>query len=221
MILEEILDKLIANKPFDILKEIIKFNNQKENINNLVSVRNILKTNSISGYPLKIDSEKNILIATQDNNLLYFNASTLIGIEVINPKEILSILTQGRYFEIAKNELLSDLELKRNFAKTQDFAKTNFGFIVKSNLLDTNLSVNTKFQFNQVLIILTSYFKKIIKDSLGKKALMNLTELHINSTNKTKNIKKHNTELIININFEVKFSTNFETELIELIEKSI
>ncbi|OJJ14974.1 hypothetical protein BKI52_41205 [marine bacterium AO1-C] len=221
--LRQVMPLLKTNKPLDILKKIISYNDRAGSDKKLITVRvTLTKAVVIEGAPVKIDKDNQVIFLIQEKSLAYFNSSELIIINILNPEQVLDILTDGSFFEVPIDKVPSSLELKRIFNEIQEQFKETYGVALKNTFWNANQHTNNaKYQYHQLLTALSKSLNDIAKDDMGMQALQKIDDFYIESTDQDFFVTKAPQGLKLNIDFDAKFPPDFEQQLTTMIEQNL
>ena len=132
---------------------------------------------------------------------------------------MMEVLTGGSYFEVPKNGIPTNLELKRTFKALSDDTKDSYGFSLESKLLVGGLDTEAeKFQFQIFLEYLKSTLNTIAQEDIGKEALNTLEKMIVIPINQGVSGKKNGKNLEIGVDFINKFATDFQDKLKRILE---
>lgn len=222
MDLTQVVPLLKIDKPLEILKNIIFYNYRIGNNKSMITVRATLaKTVVIEGAPVKIDKNNDVIFLIQAKSIAYVNVSELIMVDILNPEQVLDILTNGEFFEVPIDKVPGNLELKRTFNETQEQFKQTYGFMLNTFENVSQSSDRAKYQYHQFLIVLSKLLNEIAKDDLGRQALQKIDDFCIEPADKGFSLTKESQSLKLHIDFNTKFSADFEQQLRSMIEKNI
>jgi len=210
-------------KPSELFKKKVEFNMDAAKSGNMALVRIGLGSGFIvEGTPLKMDKERNVIFTSSDKSVSYVNVNTITGIQIMNPEELMEVLTEGSYFNILESSVPTSLELKRNFKSFQEYFEKGYDFEVTNVILEKEvISDVEKYQFQQFLEVLKKSLDKISEDTLGEEALKSLKTLKIISGNALKVERTADKELTIEANFIKKLSADLVNDLQKALESSL
>lgn len=223
MDVNKLLPLLKTGKPSDIFKKIVLFNSKADRQQRAIVRIGLGSGFMVEGTPIKIDEAGNVIFTASDQSISYINSNSISGIQVLNPKVLLEVLTDGSYFEVDESNVPTSLELKRNLKNLEDFLKDNYGISVESDALENSIDSDAeKFQFGEFLNILQNSIQNVADDSLGKEALKTLSGMNITvSENKLEVKKIGNANLSLGVNFKNKFADGFKTDLQAALESNL
>lgn len=223
MDLQKIIPSLATSKPLQVFKKVVAFNEAKADNAKRATVRLGLSTGFIlEGIPLKMDKEGNAVFTSVHQSISYVNTQQIVGLEILNPEVLLEVLTGGSYFEVPKDGIPTNLDLKRGLKAASEKAQNSYGFLIESDLLDNGLTTDAeKFQFRQFLDHFKLTIEAIAQDDIGKEAMNDLKSISITSSENDISGSKDNGNLKLSVNFKSKFTSGFQNKLRETLELNL
>lgn len=221
MNLLDIASLLKVDSPFEILAKVIAENQSALN-KTKIAIRLSLSSNiTVTGIPIKMDDNHNVLFIKENKTVSYATVSkhNIYTIEILNPAPIISVLTNGNYFETPENEVPTKLEIKRLFEKLQDNLKSAYNIALDNESLTKALHTpQVKFQIKAFATNLETAINKIAQNELGHAALSTIKIIYLTDTDKDLTVTGNNEKINIAINLKKKFPANFEAQLLTRIE---
>jgi len=215
MNIEALIPLLQINKPEELFRKIVTFNSLEDNPSRKAAIRVGLSSGfEMEGIPLKFDTKGNTVFISSNGSVGYMNINSLAAIEVLNPEFLTDLLTDGDFFEIASDEIPTNLQLKRNFKSHQESFKSDYQIQLKSELLETGtLTEIEKYQLNTFFTMLKEILGVINEDSIGNEALNELDTLEITASEELFSVTRNDSQLNIGISLKKKFSIDLKDKL--------
>ncbi len=223
MIITQLIQELTVDKPSEIFKKVVKFNSKIADPAAMARVRlGLVSGFVLEGIPLKTDREGHALFLGSNDSISYVRTASIAGIELLNPELLLSVLTEGGYFEVPASKVPTNLQLKR-FAKTvSDKLKNNhsIGMDVTS-LVEAQQTDAGKYQLRLFLELLLQTIETISTDALGKEAINALKIITLTEKEGELNVQKTESILEIGIDLNHELPSTIKEQLQEKLEAQL